>query len=104
MNISIWPYLLQEKIEAYKKSNIRRIGIFPVLSGVVFWIVCYFLCPYIEHQHTMIQESRLCVTKSRANTPGSMNSLFSDLFRECWRGTLGGVRDDFYLGEVLGGF
>ena len=35
-------------------------------------------------------------------TPGSMNSLFSDLFREFWRGILGGVRD--YLGEVLGGF
>ena len=36
------------------------------------------------------------------NTPGSMNSLFSDFFREFWRGILGGVRD--YLGEVLGGF
>ena len=35
-------------------------------------------------------------------TPGSINSLFSDMFRECWRGILGGVRD--YLGEVLGGF
>ena len=35
-------------------------------------------------------------------TPGSMNSLFSDFFREFWRGILGGVRD--YLGEVLGGF
>ena len=36
------------------------------------------------------------------DTPGSMNSLFSDLFREFWRGILGGLRD--YLGEVLGGF
>ena len=36
------------------------------------------------------------------STPGSMNSLFSDFFREFWRGILGGVRD--YLGEVLGGF
>ena len=35
-------------------------------------------------------------------TPGSMNSLFGDFFREFWRGILGGVRD--YLGEVLGGF
>ena len=35
-------------------------------------------------------------------TPGSMNSLFSDLFKEFWRGILGGVRD--YLGDVLGGF
>ena len=35
-------------------------------------------------------------------TPGSMNSLFSDFFREFWRGILGGVRD--YLGQVLGGF
>ena len=35
-------------------------------------------------------------------TPGSMNSLFSDLFMEFWRGILGGVRD--YLGEVWGGF
>ena len=35
-------------------------------------------------------------------TPGSMNSLFSDFFRECWRGMLGGVRD--YLGESLGDF
>ena len=31
-----------------------------------------------------------------------MNSLFSDLFRECWRGISGGVRD--YLGKALGGF
>ena len=29
-------------------------------------------------------------------TPGSTNSLFSDFFREFWRGILGGVRD--YLG------
>ena len=36
------------------------------------------------------------------HTPGSMNSLFSDFFREFWRGMSGGVRD--YLGEVLGGF
>ena len=36
------------------------------------------------------------------STPGSMNSLFSDLFKEFWRGILGGVRD--YLGEVLVGF
>ena len=35
-------------------------------------------------------------------TPGSMNSLFSDFFREFWRGILGGARD--YLGEMLGGF
>ena len=35
-------------------------------------------------------------------TPGSMNSLFSDFFREFWRGILAGVRD--YLGEILGGF
>ena len=35
-------------------------------------------------------------------TPGSMNSLFSDLFKEFWRGILGGVRD--YLGEIWGGF
>ena len=35
-------------------------------------------------------------------TPGSMNSLFSDLFRELWRGNLGGGRD--YSGEVVGGF
>ena len=35
-------------------------------------------------------------------TPGSMNSLFSDLFKEFWRGILGGVRD--YLGKVLEGF
>ena len=35
-------------------------------------------------------------------TPGSMNSLFGDFFREFWRGILGGVRD--YLGEVLAGF
>ena len=36
------------------------------------------------------------------STPGSMNSLFSDFFREFWRGLLGGVRD--YLGEIVGGF
>ena len=36
------------------------------------------------------------------HTPGSMNSLFSDFFREFWRGISGGVRD--YLGEMLGGF
>ena len=30
-------------------------------------------------------------------TPGSMNSLFSDFFRELWRGILGDVRD--YLGK-----
>ena len=30
------------------------------------------------------------------STPGSMNSLFGDFFREFWRGILGGVRD--YLG------
>ena len=35
-------------------------------------------------------------------TPGSMNSLFGDFFKEFWRGILGGVRD--YLGEVLVGF
>ena len=35
-------------------------------------------------------------------TPGSINSLFSDFFREFWRGISGGVRD--YSGEVLGGF
>ena len=35
-------------------------------------------------------------------TPGSMNSLFGDFFREFWRGILGGVRD--YLGEIWGGF
>ena len=35
-------------------------------------------------------------------TPGSMNSLFSDLFKEVWRDILGVVRD--YSGEVLGGF
>ena len=39
---------------------------------------------------------------SKAPKPGSMNSLFSDFFREFWRGILGGVRD--YLGEVLGDF
>ena len=31
-----------------------------------------------------------------------MNSLFSDFFKEIWRGILGGVRD--YVGEILGGF
>ena len=36
------------------------------------------------------------------DTPGSMNSLFSNFFRELWRGILGGVRD--YLGKILGGF
>ena len=36
------------------------------------------------------------------STPGSMNSLFSDFFREFWRGILGVVRN--HLGEVLGGF
>ena len=35
-------------------------------------------------------------------TPGSMNSLFSDVFSELWRDILTGVRD--YLGEILGGF
>ena len=35
-------------------------------------------------------------------TPGSMNSLFGDFFREFWRGILGGVRD--YLGGMLDGF
>jgi len=34
-------------------------------------------------------------------TPGSMHSLFSDFFRELWRGILGGVRD--YVGEVSSG-
>ena len=36
------------------------------------------------------------------DTPGSINSLFSDFFREFWRGISGGVRD--YLGEILEGF
>ena len=35
-------------------------------------------------------------------TPGSMNSLFSDFFRECWRGNLRGVRN--YLGDIWEGF
>ena len=34
-------------------------------------------------------------------TPGSINSLFGDLFRKFWRVILGGVRD--YLGVDLGG-
>ena len=34
--------------------------------------------------------------------PGSMNILFIDLFKEFWRGILGGALD--YLGEMLGGF
>ena len=38
----------------------------------------------------------------KIHTPGTMNSLFSDFFREFWRGILGGVRD--YVGEVLAGF
>ena len=36
------------------------------------------------------------------STHGPMNSLFSDLFGEFWRGNFRGVRD--YLGEILGGF
>ena len=47
--------------------------------------------------HTSIVESEFVET-----TPGLINSLFSDFFRELWRGILGDVRD--YLGEVLGGF
>ena len=38
----------------------------------------------------------------RPVTPGSMNSLFGNFFREFWRGILGGVRD--YLGMDLGRF
>ena len=41
-------------------------------------------------------------TLSQDYTPGSINSLLSDLFKEFGRGMLGGVRD--YVGEVLGGF
>ena len=36
----------------------------------------------------------------RSCTPGSMNSLFNDLFREFRRGTLGGVRDYLFRGDV----
>ena len=35
-------------------------------------------------------------------TPGSMNRLFGDFFKEFWRGVLGCVRD--YLGVDLGRF
>ena len=31
-----------------------------------------------------------------------MNGLFSDFFKEFWKGILGGVRD--YLVDILGGF
>ena len=41
------------------------------------------------------------ISGQKTYTPASMNSLFSDFFRDFWRGILGGVRD--YLGEVLGG-
>ena len=40
--------------------------------------------------------------KTNLDTPGSMNSLFGDFFREFWRMILGGVRD--YLGGIWGGF
>ena len=46
--------------------------------------------------------ARLQAIAHELPTPGSINSLFSDLFREFGRGILGGVRD--YLGETLGGF
>ena len=32
-------------------------------------------------------------------TPGSMNSLFSDFFRKCWRGILGGC-SRLFRGEI----
>ena len=35
-------------------------------------------------------------------TPGSINSLFGDFFRELWGIVLEGVRD--FLGRILGGF
>lgn len=37
-------------------------------------------------------------------TPGSVNGLFSDLFREFWRGVFGGVQDYFKrFGEFASG-
>ena len=39
----------------------------------------------------------------QVNTPGSMNSPFSDFFKAFWRGTLGGCSELFrgYVGRFL---
>ena len=39
---------------------------------------------------------------TKSCSPRSMHSLFSDFFKEFWKGISGGVRD--YVGEVLEGF
>ena len=55
----------------------------------------------IPHAKTpQTQKVKKSNTFHMTNTSGSMNSLFSNLFREFWRGISGGVRD--YLGVDLG--
>ena len=67
-----------------------------IVRCVHFWVAA--------HRRQLVPESAALgnMEFGKGNTPGSMNSLFSDFFKDFWKGTLRGVRD--YLGEVLGGF
>ena len=67
---------------------------YPQMRGV--WYIYISICVYI---YNIIY---IYIIEPCTATPGSMNGLFSDFFREFGRGILAGVRD--CLGEVWGGF